>query len=621
MNGVATLMRIIHVAACLSLGGVLSFHLLVLTPVLREIGEAGECLRRPLARLAIASAIFAVVACATWLPLEAVVLTSAANLGEALRGAGVIAWHTRFGRIFVAHCALLGVAAACMTPPVLGSAMRHRVAAIAALSSFVLLAAMEHAASAGGTGAAGLLAAQCLHLLAACLWVGALAPLLMCTTQLPAEDLARVARRFSPLGIACVGTLALSGVWNGAALCGGVPGLVGTAYGRLLLGKFALFSVMLALATANRRRFTPTLERDAGAVRKLRRSVLAELLAGAGAVSVAVVLAGTPPGAQVEPIWPFAFRLPWSNGELASSLALAGLGVLLVVAAQSLDARDRRWSLRLGGLCMTVPFVAEFWLLSIPAYPTTFWRSPTGFSANGIATGAGLFAAHCASCHGERGRGDGPAAARLPVEPTDLTAPDLWPHTDGDLYWWISNGMAGGVMPAFRRQIDERGRWALIDFLRANAAGQEGWRRPLLAPDFFVNCPAQSTERVRDLRGRPVLLMLAGGPVTVAAATALSQDAALRATGMRVVLIGTKPGAPDCSAHGRALMRAYAVTAGWPPSEVSGAAFLVDRGSWLRKKWRRDEASAWRSDAALLRAIRYVEANALAAPPRGRHVH
>jgi len=36
-------------------------------------------------------------------------------------------------------------------------------------------------------------------------------------------------------------------------------------------------------------------------------------------------------------------------------------------------------------------------------------------------TGAGLYQEHCASCHGQRGRGDGPVARSLKVQVPDLT--------------------------------------------------------------------------------------------------------------------------------------------------------------------------------------------------------
>jgi mono/diheme cytochrome c family protein len=69
---------------------------------------------------------------------------------------------------------------------------------------------------------------------------------------------------------------------------------------------------------------------------------------------------------------------------------------------------------------------------------------PAGGSATGARTkGRDLFMAHCASCHGASGRGDGPAADSLRRRPTDLTQ---------------YARMNGGVFPAerTRRVIDGR---------------------------------------------------------------------------------------------------------------------------------------------------------------------
>ena len=73
------------------------------------------------------------------------------------------------------------------------------------------------------------------------------------------------ARRFSEVGVVSVACLIATGLVNSWYLVGGVPGLLGTSYGRLLLLKLCLFAAMLAVATANRRRWTPmlTAERDA----------------------------------------------------------------------------------------------------------------------------------------------------------------------------------------------------------------------------------------------------------------------------------------------------------------------------------------------------------------------
>ena len=52
--------------------------------------------------------------------------------------------------------------------------------------------------------------------------------------------------------------------------------------------------------------------------------------------------------------------------------------------------------------------------------------------------------------------------------PSDLTADHVYDHTDGDLYWWITNGI-GDVMPPLGAALDDDARWNVIDFVRANA--------------------------------------------------------------------------------------------------------------------------------------------------------
>src|SRR5215467_11809422 len=42
--------------------------------------------------------------------------------------------------------------------------------------------------------------------------------------------------------------------------------------------------------------------------------------------------------------------------------------------------------------------------------------------ATSAASGKEMFKAYCASCHGESGKGDGPAAAALKAKPSDLSA-------------------------------------------------------------------------------------------------------------------------------------------------------------------------------------------------------
>lgn len=85
-----------------------------------------------------------------------------------------------------------------------------------------------------------------------------------------------------------------------------------------------------------------------------------------------------------------------------------------------------------------------------------------------------LFASECAGCHGERGRGDGPAADVLTdPAPRDLvtekfklrSTPAGSPPLPQDIYETITRGIPGTGMPSFAfLQEDER--WLLVDYVR-----------------------------------------------------------------------------------------------------------------------------------------------------------
>ena len=84
-----------------------------------------------------------------------------------------------------------------------------------------------------------------------------------------------------------------------------------------------------------------------------------------------------------------------------------------------------------------------------------------------------LYAQKCAVCHGERGKGDGPAQRFLFPKPRDLTAgkfkirstPSGSLPTDKDLFRTITNGIAGTSMPSWG-SIAEKDRWALVRYIK-----------------------------------------------------------------------------------------------------------------------------------------------------------
>ena len=87
-----------------------------------------------------------------------------------------------------------------------------------------------------------------------------------------------------------------------------------------------------------------------------------------------------------------------------------------------------------------------------------------------IATGSALFRERCVTCHGERGRGDGPASSGLRPPPADLVL-HVPQHSDGELFYMVSRGMPGSAMPAWRETLGERERWAIVHYLRVLPAG------------------------------------------------------------------------------------------------------------------------------------------------------
>ena len=139
-------------------------------------------------------------------------------------------------------------------------------------------------------GLAGLthLGADILHLLAAGVWLGALAVLLMLVLTTDASDLAAMRSLhealagFSGIGSAAVAVLVLTGLVNSWFLVGPdhLGAIASSAYGLTLLAKLAAFAAMLGLAALNRFRLTPRLEIafTGGSISSVRADLLKSLL-------------------------------------------------------------------------------------------------------------------------------------------------------------------------------------------------------------------------------------------------------------------------------------------------------------------------------------------------------
>lgn len=234
----------------------------------------------------------------------------AGSLADALTAESLTAVVTQMdiGKAALARAALALAALACAVIAPRGRALWLGVGALGALAT-ATIGWMGHGAATEGAGHALHLAADVLHALAAALWLGALAAFagLVAARRPSFERLVATAealRRFSPLGIALVATLAVTGLVNGWFLIGSeVRAALGDPYGQLLALKLALFAAMFALAALHRQRSVPALAaRIAGrsvtqddALASLRRSLLAEALLGFAVLALVAWFGTLPP--------------------------------------------------------------------------------------------------------------------------------------------------------------------------------------------------------------------------------------------------------------------------------------------------------------------------------------
>ena len=146
-------------------------------------------------------------------------------------------------------------------------------------------------------------------------------------------------------------------------------------------------------------------------------------------------------------------------------MLLAALAVFMLWASQR--RRLPLWSAPVGLVLFACGAALCLRVVLVDAYPTSYVVNPLPPGPATVERGTALFNTHCTPCHGPAGRGDGPAAAALAAPPADLTAEHVDDHTDGDIFWWLTYGMAGTAMPGFEHTLSDTERWQLIRFVRS----------------------------------------------------------------------------------------------------------------------------------------------------------
>ena len=685
MTELAAAIRFVHLAAAVFLAGSFAFLVVIARPVFRRAGgTAGAadslCLTRH--RRAACWSLSALLATALAALGVQAVIVSDPGAGAGSAGSDHFApqtvipllTQTLYGKVWLLRFALVLSVAALLLP---GGTRRAQPPASSTLGlalSACLLASIAfsgHAAAGEAWQFALQICADGLHLLAAGAWLGGLLPLILLlrhcqsaeawdVNESAPELIRAVTWRYSRLGIACVVTLMITGGINAWVLVGGVPQLIGTPYGRLLLLKLALLLPLLGLAAVNLLKINPGIAGNPAArpdtlpklSKKLARNAMIETGLGILVLLIAAMLGTTPPAVHAQPDWPLAFRWDWSvldaepqaRAEFGIGFAWGVLG-LFVLQFAFLSRHWRMWSATAGTALILYAGTVIVAPVTIDAYPTTYRRPEVAYHAISVANGKQLYGRHCLACHGASGHGDGPAAASLRPRPADLNGRRANAHTAGDLFWWLSNGIHDTAMAGFNASLAEDERWDLINYVRALAGGSkarklapvidaEAW---LVAPDFVYATANGESRALKDHRGAtPVLLVLLDSQNAAVRLAQLDEAASqLKDAGVATLIVArdprgslqaSPPRLPLVSEGNNEIHETYALFAGSFSGETPGAAaahveYLIDKQGYIRARWLPADGDAWRDPAAIVRQAELLRKETPRAPAPVKHVH
>lgn len=81
-----------------------------------------------------------------------------------------------------------------------------------------------------------------------------------------------------------------------------------------------------------------------------------------------------------------------------------------------------------------------------------------------LLTGQKFYETNCMVCHGQKLKGDGPVAEKMPLRPPALDTAKIRGWTDGQIYHVITIGQ--GVMGPYASHIPQKYRWQVVNYIR-----------------------------------------------------------------------------------------------------------------------------------------------------------
>ncbi|MEK6735072.1 MAG: CopD family protein [Pseudomonadota bacterium] len=522
------------------------------------------------------------------------------------------------------------------------------------------------------------IAPYALHILLAGVWFGALPAflLIVISNQHESDNASHrltvtYLKKFSAIALPVMLLLAVTGLIAADRMIEEYyHTLVSSRYGWLLSTKLAVLAVILFIAYQVRYKWLPELSQaDDPASTKtgiahLSKWVGIEFKLALLLILLATILANTLPAKHaIIDNWPYPFRFSidatwdeptvqimfWSGVVLLSmALGMIWLGIK--------NNWNRNKRLLVPGILTITALAIALPPLTINAYPETYLKSSVPFDAISIASGAQLFATHCASCHGPQGKGTGTFTKEQPVDPTDLlTEPHTAKHTVGNFFHWLSHGIPGTNMPGFSATLSEENRWDVINYLHALSRGFDArllgsmiapGNPAIASPTFSYHANNGSGGDLKDFRlQKNVLLVLFSWPESqqrlrqlkdAYAEISLTHNAEILAVPIRALdeqeLLEVTSSVPF-----------PVITEGWseikdsywlyrrvrtvPDLQGKGMfpghmEFLTDRFGYLRARWiAQFEGFGWQSVGALTLQLAQLNQEEQIMPPPGDHAH
>ncbi len=116
-----------------------------------------------------------------------------------------------------------------------------------------------------------------------------------------------------------------------------------------------------------------------------------------------------------------------------------------------------------------------------------------------LASGAVIYAEKCASCHGDKGLGDGPQSSGLQKQPAAIGSPEIGRQAaPANWYTSVTEGNVNSEMPAFKDSLSDQQRWDVVAYTISlgGATAAESLKGQVLYQTNCVKCHGPAGDAV-----------------------------------------------------------------------------------------------------------------------------